>query len=365
MPPPPKTIHLVYHHGQRISHPDSLGRNIGRRLSKQYQVQQYDWNEFRCLQPGPNDVLLGHACHLPFTLFRRSCRQKGWKRVILMSPYCHGDPHQAAFNQQVIQRCDLYLAITGHYWFDDISNSLYSHWLPKMRHLDLAIDRADFPPIKTKFNESGQRRFLYIGKKAWYKNIGYLSEIACQLPQQKFAWIGQGRDIPGVESLGYQDFTVRETRELVKSFDFLLTVGKADGNPTTILESMGWGLIPVCTPQSGYANQPGIFNIPLGDARKAAELLNTLQQLPEENLKDLQVSNWKLLDQHYNWERFTSQVISAIESTESPDCLALSARKRWEIFLAELTNPYWFHEFNPMTLPQRILRQVRLASSHD
>ncbi len=337
-----KTIHLVYPHGQRISTPDAIGRNLGQRLAEHYQVIYYDWDSFQTIKPDPHDILLGHPNPLPWTIFRRSCQQT-WQRVIALCPYNHGDNGVlTAYLNPILPYCDLYLAITGIYWFSEVSHSLYAHWLPKMKHLDLAVDRTDFPVLKTTFAETGKRKFIYIGHKLPCKNTTYLTEIARLMPETQISWVG-GKNyekLSGVVSLGLQDFATESGKNLINSNDFLITVGSADANPTTILEAMAWGLIPVCTPQSGYVDYPGIINVPLNDAPKAVEILRNLQALPESRLKEMQQINWQILDTHFNWDRFAQQVIEAIESKENHPLLPISQKHRLYIRLLELTSPY-------------------------
>lgn len=329
------TIHFIYPHRLRISCPDAIGRKVGERLRERYKVINYDWDETRVIKPGSDDVLLGHPHPIPGTIFRRSARQTGWKRVIGLLPYNHGDPIQVAFVDSFIKRCDLYLAITGSYWYSSINRSIFSRWLPKMVHVDLAVDRADFPPIKTCFNEPGRRKFLYIGNSGWPKNTDYLTKIAWTMPEAEISWIGAGKsDISGVIPLGFQNFQTEQAKQLVAEHDFLITVSNADSNPTTILEAMAWGLIPVCTPQSGYAGYQGIQNVPLDDPITAVAILRRLQYAPEEKLGELQASNWRILDAHFTWDRFATQVVEAIESRASPALGHASwnqrARVRWE-----------------------------------
>jgi glycosyltransferase involved in cell wall biosynthesis len=335
------TIHLVYPHGPKISCPDAIGRKLAERLRRRYSVRLYDWDQFGEIQPGPEDVLLGHPHPVPWTLFRRSARHPGWKRVIALSPYHHGDIGQVAFLDSIITNVDLYLAITGNYWFNSIGSSVFSHWLPKMIHVDLAVDREDFPPIKHDFNSSGNRRFVYIGHSGWQKNPRYLSQLARMLPETTISWIGSGRkSIKYLKPLGWHDFRTYQAKRLIAEHDFMLTVSHADANPATILEAMAWGLIPVCTPQSGYEGYIGIVNVPLTDLRRAVELLRELQYLPKKLLKDMQQANWELLDKHFNWDRFARQVVEAIESNASPPCdnepFARKLRIRW----AAMISPY-------------------------
>ena len=337
------TIHLVYAHGPRISCPDAIGRHLGEHLETRYNVLYYNWQDTRLIRPGPADVLIGHPHPVPWTCFRRSARLNGWKRVLLMSPYHHGDDVQVAFLESVIRHCDLYLAITGNHWFSSIDKSLYSHWLPKMIHLDLAVDRAEFPPIKQDFNAPGQRRFVYIGNCFAGKNVGYLTQIAHLMPDAEVAWIGRGKPgIPGLRARGYQDFNTDEARNILAGYDFMLTVGKADANPATILETMAWGLIPVCTPESGYVGHSGIVNVPLDHAQEVVRILRQLQQQPDKQVKAWQAENWQLLDTHFNWDRFSRQVIDAIESNTSPALGHMSRARAWRIRWAALRSPHFY-----------------------
>jgi glycosyltransferase involved in cell wall biosynthesis len=354
------TIHLIYPHGAAISCPDAIGRNLSKRLRKRYEVRQYNYEDTMGIKPGPSDVLIGHAHPAPGTIFRRSAKHGGWKRILMLEPYNH-DPKQNAFLDPLIRHCNLFLAITGNYWFNSIEKSLFQHWKPKMVHVDLAIDRQDFPQIKTKFNEPGRRRFLYIGHSFWQKNPGYLSEISSLLPKQKISWIGGGRrGILGLNPLGVQDFRSAQAKQLVAEHDFLITVSKADANPATILEAMAWGLIPVCTPQSGYIGFPGIQNIPLDDVRNAVKILRELQETPASNLLEMQSLNFEALDKHFNWDRFVDQIVEAIESDYSPPLGEEPWRVKAKLAWAGLTSPYSI--LSPLNLLRFVIRSLRKRS---
>jgi hypothetical protein len=335
------TIHFVYPHGPKISCPQAIGRNVAARLRGRYDVVQYEWDDTRSLRPGRDDVLLGHPHPVPWTIFRRSARRPGWKRVIMMLPFNHADLVQVAFADSFLHRCDLMLAITGNAWFETVDSSAFAHWRPKMVHVDLAVDRGDFPRVKSAFNPPGERRFLYIGHTRWYKNTGYLSEIAAAMPEAQISWIGSSdRGIPGVLPLGRKDFSTDEGRSAVAKHDFLLTVGSSDSNPTTILEAAAWGLVPVCTRESGYAGYPGIVNVPLGDAAGAVEVLRRLQQAPEDELVKMRAQNDRLLDEHFTWDRFAIQVVEAIESDASPALGREPLGRRLRLREAALRSPY-------------------------
>ena len=189
-----------------------------------------------------------------------------------------------------------------------------------MRHMDLAVNRTFFPFVKTQFNPPGQRKFLYIGHTAHNKNVGYLSQLQQQCESADISWAGRGRKkIPGVHVLGFMDFSQPEARAKVAEFDFMITVGAMDANPTTILESMAWGLIPTVTMQSGYENRAGIVNVPLNDvAGRGARLQASCRPQTDAELLETQRLGQEAIDTHYRWDRFYADVRAAIDGTESP-----------------------------------------------
>jgi SAM-dependent methyltransferase len=239
-----------------------------------------------------------------------------------------------------------------------------AHWAPKIVHLDLAVDVGDFPPIKRRFGQEGRRRFLYVGHSGWPKNAHYLTEIASLMPDAEFAWIGSGASIRGLQRLGFQDFRTDEARKLVGDYDFLITVGKADANPATILEAMAWGLIPICTRESGYVGHEGIINIPLNNPAAVVDTLRRYLSLPEADLRRLQNTNWQAIREHFNWDRFVQQVINAIESSAAPRVDALAPNRRWRMVVAGLTSPRSLLSPSNVRLAARVVPTKR-SKSHD
>jgi hypothetical protein len=356
-------VHLVYPHLPRVSAPDSIGYQLGQRLEQHYSVKYYNFDEIRVIKPAPGDVLLGHPHPSPWTCFRRSLAQPGWRRRLSLAPYHHGDDVQVAFEDAIISGCDLHLAITGNFWFSSIETSAFAHWRPKMIHVDMAVDRRDFPALNRQFNPPGQRRFVYIGHSGWTKNTDYLSTIARAMPETPIDWIGRPlRAVPNVQSLGLKDFSTAEGRQVIAQYDFMITVGRADANPTTVLEAMAWGLIPVCTPQSGYVDRPGIVNVPLDNVPGAVNILRRLQNAPDSDLRAMQMANWQALDTHFNWDRFAGQVIDAIESEARPPLGPEMHRHRWYLRWMACISPY--APWRPMNLARLLVHAWRYRRSN-
>src|SRR3954471_54811 len=333
------TVHFVYpRDATRNSSPFCIGNEVGDRLARDYDVRFYGWRDQVTISPRPGDILLGHPHWLRDSVFARSVRQPGWARRILMAPYAD-DLRQVAFYDRHMERCDLFLAITGNYWFNRIGAAAVRRWQPKMRHLDLAVNREHFPFVKTRFNPPGQRKFVYIGHTAHNKNVGYLSRLQLECPDADISWIGRGRKkIPGVHVLGFMDFRTPEARARVAEFDFMITVGAMDANPTTILEAMGWGLIPTVTMQSGYENRPGIVNVPLDDVAGAQQVFHRLQIASDDELRELQRAGQSDVDTHYRWDRFYAQVRAAIDGTESPALRPATFKERVLLKLFDLVH---------------------------
>jgi glycosyltransferase involved in cell wall biosynthesis len=208
--------------------------------------------------------------------------------------------------------------------------------------LDLAVDREDFTFIKDKFNPAGKRRFLYIGHTAWYKNTSFLESLAEKLPETSFSWMGGTQRLKNIKGLGKLDFSKVDAHNFIKEFDFLITVGSSDANPTTILESMAWGLIPVCSIQSGYEGFSGIRNISIDNMEEAVETINNLQSVSDEELKNWQQVNLAELENHFNWDRFCEQVLAEIESRASKDLAETSLKTSLVLLFAEWESPYFW-----------------------
>jgi hypothetical protein len=307
-----RRVHLIYPMGQSIGCPDAIGRNLASHLGRQFEVQGHRWDRLGSLTPDAGAALLGHPHPNPFSLFRRSASRPGWGRVLMICPF-NGDLRQVAWLDPVLALSDAYLAITGSFWMRAARREPFRAWLPRMRQLDLAVDRRDFPRVKRRFAGKGKRSFLFVGHSGWPKNTSYLSRLALAMPEWRFSWAGSGSEpVPGLRALGSLDFTKKESLAIVAEHDFMITLGTADANPATILEAMAWGLIPVCSPQSGYDSERGVINLPLNDLEKGLAVLRRLQQLPESRLKSLVRHNDLRLKSHFHWRRFAGDVAKAI-----------------------------------------------------
>lgn len=311
------TIHFIYVKGNGIGTPYAITNELANRLSKKYNVIVYDWSEATTIYPVPGDILIGHPHPLSNTVYRRSFFNPGWSKRILLCPFAHKMPEYIAFLDPLVCQSDKYIAICGPYWIRTIEDSLFSHWREKIERIDLAVRRDHFPYIKTIFNPAGNRKFVSIGRQGLNKGSDYLAKLAEALPNLSFSWIGGDQsNSPNIKALGALDFSKKESLQTLAKFDFVIQCGRSDANPTTLLEGASVGLVPLCTPQSGYDDSPWIINFPLDDIDGAAKILNELNNLEEKELAILQTKAQFALDQHYTWDRFAEQLINTIEENK-------------------------------------------------
>ncbi|MCF7854710.1 MAG: hypothetical protein K9N51_07930 [Candidatus Pacebacteria bacterium] len=313
-----KTIHFIYAKGKGIRTPWAITNELQCRLSVEYDVVVHDWAEKKVIVPSPGNILLGHPHPEPDTVFRRSFWQKGWAKRIVMIPFRH-EPYinEVAWWDPLVRHADHFLAICGRYWVDTMGTTWVSHWKRNLIQLDLAVDRVHFPRIKEDFSPKGERKFLCISWPAAYKGFDYFLDLVRANPGLSFAWAGQYPervDCPELTKLGYMDFSLEPSKAILAQYDFMLTCGRSDPNPTTILEAASWGMVSICTPQSGYYDEDWLVNIPLDNVQKASAILHDLNECDPAKLALLRRNADHALDSHYTWDRFAADVASCIEA---------------------------------------------------
>ena len=297
-------IHLVYPVDfKKISAPWSMGNNLYKHLSKWHKVIIYQWTSYEKILPKKGDILIGHAHPNPMTCFRRSLDNVNWAKKIILQPF-NSDKLQASYIYKIINKVDLFIAITGDYWFKYIDKTIFKKWKKKMQKVDMAIDRKHYPQVKKKMNEIGKRKFLYIGNdykfNNYSKNTNFLQNIISNYDKGYFGCMGN-KNFIGALNYGWADFKKKKFKQIISKYDFLIMTSNYDANPTTILEAMSWGLIPVVTKECGYFEHKGIINIPLNNLKKTINILNNLQNINEQKLLKLSKANIQNLKKKYSW----------------------------------------------------------------
>jgi glycosyltransferase involved in cell wall biosynthesis len=103
-------------------------------------------------------------------------------------------------------------------------------------------------------------------------------------------------------------------RQMAERFDFFITTGIADPNPTTILESMAWGFPVICTPQSGYYATSYMQNVFHDNFTESLNLLRELQFADENELVRMADEARLIVEGEYTWEKFVSTILNTLSS---------------------------------------------------
>jgi glycosyltransferase involved in cell wall biosynthesis len=312
-----KTIHLVYPHDKtrRASAPWSIGYNLAVGLRKRgHHVQCYDWEDQLCIFPdSQDDILIGHPHPDPGKCFRTSMVAP-WKMVASIAPW-NGSLEYLKDQQYIWDKVDHVFSICGARWWPDPSMKLlYKNPRRNATRLDMAIDPQYFPPLKQSYNPPGQRRFLYIGCTVPIKGTDYLTELFPAPSFDTLAHIGHG-NIPNIGvAHGYLDLQSDAAKHTISQYDFLIMPGIHDANPTTVLEAMAWGLIPVLSEGCGYTTDDYHGYKLTRTCTTDAELIESLQRAEETTLRDLASHNRDLVRSRYTWQRFVNSVALVLEA---------------------------------------------------
>ena len=90
-----------------------------------------------------------------------------------------------------------------------------------------------------------------------------------------------------------------------------------DANPSTVLEGISWGIMPIMTKQCGYEGFDKIMYIPLNNVSKAVKKINFLQNLNQKKLKNLQKINLQFLKNKYNWKNFRFKILKVVNKKKT------------------------------------------------
>ena len=337
------TVHLVYPTDRlKKSSPWSVGNHLLEALQGKFKVEVHDWAANFTITPTPNDILIGHPHPRRNTVYRRSFKEH-WARRYVLCPFTT-NPQQMYFVEPYVRDADAFFAICGPAWVDKLEESNYSHLKRNFIQLDMAITSDDWPPLGRTFSEPGNRRFAYIGSSLALKGTPFLEHLAARRPKNEIGWVGASSWVKSnAECIEYLDLNTQNGRDVLAQFDFVLSPGRSDANPTVLLEAMSSGLIPICTKESGYDDEDHFYLMEYGDIREGLRVLDYLQNLPTKELLIRQELNFSHV-KSYAWVRFTGivceKIVGDLSSGNQNDSVSLPQRSRIVNVLCSWNSPY-------------------------
>lgn len=325
-------IHLVYAFSPddpAIQAPQSITHYLYYFLKQRAEVLYYDWSSPHVPGPDPGAIFIGHPHYDPNTIVQRVFRENvPFKAKCTIHPLHHGRPEDNLPFDGLARQADKIFSIMGPYWYDTLEQSPFAHWKPKIVRLDMAVDSTIFPYVKTQFNLVGHRRLVYMGSTMPQKNVGYLRQIMLALPTVQLHWYGGSSDhplarLPNVKTFGWMRLDQNVAKQIAANCDIFISTSISDANPTTILESAAWGLIPIATKESGYWPNAGpdqlrVAEIKLNDLNQSINNIKELLLAPSEQLMDRSLINRRLIESYYNWDRFCNVVWHELQKLDPP-----------------------------------------------
>lgn len=333
------TVHYVYVHGEGIDTTTGISREVVPRIGVRHDVVVHHPGAATTIDPRPGDILIGHPNRHGDCVFRRSFARPGWSRRIVFAPMSHRVLTDAALIDDLVAEADLYLGISGAVWPETMGDTLLSHWQHKFVRCALGVRREHFPPIKSRFNPPGKRRILYIGNGDILKGADYLARIADANPDFEIGWVRTGEtrhclsmevnpETPGIlkrvrASRIHEhppiDWRRPEGLKLLSSYDFIIAPSRSEAMPCEILEAAAYGLVPLTTPESGFAEDGWITNFTWGDVSAASAVIRRMLYASEEELLARQAEGRRQLDETYTWDKLAEAVDRALTMPLPPE----------------------------------------------
>lgn len=221
-------------------------------------------------------------------------------------------------NRAIFAKADHLFLITGQYHWDTMPDSPYADWQERATRVDMAVDPAMHPHSKRTWNKAGKRGFLAIGVDRPYKGLDKVAELA-RISGIRLGYFGDPKthvfdDVPNLIKYGGTDFTPQIMRKICDEYDFFITMGRYDANPTTLLEAACWGLIPLCTKESGYWPRQPFDELRLDDMAFNWEQVECWQNANETDLWRISQALRAKVAAHYTWERFCTSIWEGMQA---------------------------------------------------
>jgi glycosyltransferase involved in cell wall biosynthesis len=314
-------IHFTYA-GQpgsgQIQSPYSITDNLYQYLAARVEVIYHSWDATGAIDLREDDILLGHPNYNHDTIVQRAM-SKPCRAKFLIFPFHHRRSEDNLPFDHLVKQATGVFSITGPYWYDTIEQTPFAHWKDKITRLDMAVDSNIYPYLKETFNSPGRRRLLYVGSSTVHKNLGYLAKIMSRMKDVELHWYGGylenslGR-LNNVKVVGWSVMDRQLGLKICNDCDVMVNVSLSDANPTTLLETTAWGLIPACTKESGYYRNPMFHELFLDDIDKTIAVLRNLLNRSTADLKQQSLMNRQLVKEKYSWEVFCTKIWAKISS---------------------------------------------------
>ncbi|WP_448561050.1 glycosyltransferase [Trichothermofontia sp.] len=316
-------------------------------LSQKIAFHQSSWVSGKVTE-NPKDILLGHPTWDPRVQGKPELLQKpellkrlmrNWVKDNALSPDQDSHPNtyilmpwvpefppewgSMPFVEQQLLAAKKIFALCGQIWIDRTAtapvDSIQYRVRDKLIRCNLGVATQNLPIIKHRFNEIGKRHILHISHLGSYKGF----DITCQSLEglDTLLHVATGTIKARV---GLLHFPIKGKKYLfnflgfvnnsdpvfnqwvVDTCDFYIHTGRMDAQATVILENAARGLIPLVTPESGFASPHAIYLT--HDPDKNREIIRWALNLPESELLERSRLIREQIQREHNWESIYTMI---------------------------------------------------------
>lgn len=305
-------IHFVYagdvNNDSEMS-PYAITRNLYRHLLTKFDNVYYYNLDYTGdpINYDRNDIVLAHPNYDHNTIGRKLFNLD-FKVKASIHPLHHRMPEFNRPFHDIVDKVDVIFSIMGPYWYDTLDSTEFSHWKDKMVRLDMCVNNEYYKYQKVKFNDKGNRTFVYVGNHRVEKGIETLYQIFKDNKYKLDIYGGVDHriiNLPNVENHGRVHVNGDFGKLICDRNDFFINTSISDANPTTCTEAAAFGLPVVCTRGSGYWPNEPFYNI---EENNYEEVINNLQNTDDSVLFDRSIKQRKWVEESCNYELFCNKI---------------------------------------------------------
>jgi|GEM_PF-767358 len=221
------------------------------------------------------------------------------------------------FFERQLRAAKKIFGLCGQIWIDRTAtappNSLQYQLRDKLIHCNMGIATQNLPIVKQRFNPIGERQILHISNLAQFKGF----DITCA-SLEGLDTLLHVATLSLQADVGLLDITVNGKKYLINflggvlnsdpafnqwvvdTCDFYIHTAWMDAQATTILENGARGLVPLITPESGFASPHAIYLT--HDPDKNREIIRWALNLPESELLERSRLIREQIQREHHWE---------------------------------------------------------------
>ena len=315
-------------------------------LSQKTNFHQSDWMSGK-VTDNPDDILLGHLTWdgsdgienpIRGKLLRNwvkdnaiSPNQLSHPNTYILTPWVPEFPIEWVKNMpwlesQLLESQKIF-GLCGDIWRDRTltknDDSIQSRVKDKLVYCNMGIAAQNFPIYKKSFNKIGDRQILHISNLRSYKgfdvtckslvNVDTLLHVASSSLQSPVGMLeaSLGDEKFFFNFIGGINNNDPETNTwIAEECDFYIHTATMDAQATTILENCARGLIPLVTPESGFASPHAIYLT--HDPVENHKIIEWALNLPEDELLGRSRLLREQIFREHNWEHIFGKIWDGI-----------------------------------------------------